>query len=75
MKGEITYADIIENSKEWRGHVLRTQHSASCMVCGYEKPLAIFLDPALLIDHSYHGVCEKCRSLALGLTTLLPEGE
>lgn len=36
---------------------------ASCMICGVEKELAVWVDPALTI--SYKGVCFECRENAL----------
>lgn len=36
---------------------------ASCLVCGQEKELAVWVDPAIT-GGSFHGVCFQCRQAA-----------
>jgi len=36
---------------------------ASCIVCGQEKELAVWVDPAVT-GGSFHGVCFQCRQAA-----------
>ena len=36
---------------------------ASCLVCGEEKELAVWVDPAIT-GGSFHGVCFQCRQAA-----------
>jgi len=37
---------------------------ASCMVCGHEKELAVWVDTSVT-NGKYYGVCFSCRGLAL----------
>lgn len=36
---------------------------ASCLICGQEKELAVWVDPAVT-GGSFHGVCFECRQAA-----------
>jgi len=44
---------------------------ASCLVCGNQRALAVFVDPAVT-EGLYYGVCEPCRSAAQLLRAPVP---
>ena len=46
---------------------------ASCIICGIEKELSIWLDPSIIKDRTFHGVCYECRSATIKLESLRKE--
>jgi hypothetical protein len=61
---EKMHRELTEMLEKYAAVDLCKKPVASCMICGHEKELGCWLDPSLVKDGSFHGVCLSCREAA-----------